>query len=315
MTAQPTETAAPVLSSVIARDLSLLYRSENPETRSIAVDGATFAIATGEILAVVGETGSGKSTLAKAVALTAGTGVPGAPIISGGGLSVLGTEVRTISARRRDRLGLFVGYVPQEAGDRLEPRWTIEENVAGPIFARDRRFDPDEAGQAVATMIDAVRLPLSMLPKFPHELSKGQRQRVAIARALVLEPRLLVADDPTAGIDATVRSAILDNILALQRSRGFSALIVTADLAEVRRVSNRVAVMHRGVFVGIGEVDAVIANPRHPYVVDLARTLERTALPARAPVRRSPALPRAAGSRARKTAVVTTATPPGEDTM
>lgn len=264
-------TAEPIVS---ARDLSLLYPSTNPQTRSIAVNGLTFDIGPGEVLAVVGETGSGKSSLAKAVALEADLADPDSPKISGGGLEVIGTQLRGISARKRDRLGLYVGYLRQEAGDFLEPRLTIGENVAEPIFSRDRRFDQEEAGAAVATLIDAVRLPLSTMNKYPHELSKGQRQRVAIARAMILEPRVLVADDPTAGIDVTVRAAILDIIVSLQRERGFSALVVTADLSEVRRISNRVAIMHRGIIVGIGDLEEVLADPRHPYVRDLARSLD-----------------------------------------
>jgi ABC-type dipeptide/oligopeptide/nickel transport system ATPase component len=252
----------------------LLYPSSNPQTRSVAVNGLTFDIAPGELLAVVGETGSGKSTLAKAVALHADTSAADSPRLSGGGLEVLGTQVRGISSRRRDRLALHVGYLRQEAGDFLEPRLTIGENVAEPIFSRDRDFDQDEAGEAVATLIDAVRLPLSAMNMYPHELSKGQRQRVAIARAMILAPQLLVADDPTAGIDVTVRAGILDTIVALQRERGFSALVVTADLGEVRRVSTRVAIMHHGIIVGIGPLEEVLGDPRHPYVKALVRSLE-----------------------------------------
>jgi len=262
--------------AVAARDLSVRYHSDNPETRSIAVDGVSFDIRQGEVLAVVGETGSGKSTLAKAIALQADRRDEESPIIHGGGVTVLGHQVRGIGHRTRDRLGLYVGYLPQEAGDRLQPRLTVGENVAEPIFARDRRFDQREAGEAVATLIDAVRLPLSAMNQYPHELSKGQRQRVAIAKALILEPRLLVADDPTAGIDVTVRGAILDILVSLQQQRRFSALIVTADLNEVKRVSDRVAVMHRGVVVGYGPLDAVLADPIHPYVRGLAASVHST---------------------------------------
>ncbi len=259
--------------AVRARDLSLRYPSANPETRSVAVAGVSFDIAPGEVLAVVGETGSGKSTLARAVALQADRAAEDSPLITGGTLEVLGEQVRRIGRRHRDRLAIGVGYLRQEAGDHLEPRLTVGENVAEPIFSRDRRFDQDEAGQAVATLIDAVRLPLSAMNKYPHELSKGQRQRVAIARSLILEPALLVADDPTAGIDVTVRAAILDTIVDLQRERSFSALIVTADLGEVRRVSTRVAVMHRGIFVGVGDLETVLAEAHHPYVKGLAESL------------------------------------------
>jgi ABC-type glutathione transport system ATPase component len=263
--------AAPV---VRARDLSLRYRSRNPETRSVAVNGVSFDVRAGEVLAIVGETGSGKSTLAKAIALHAETSEEISPLISGGSLEVMGTELRGISNRKRDRLGLKIGYLPQEGGDFLEARLTIGENIAEPIFSRDRRFDQDEAGHAVATLIDAVRLPLGTMNKYPHELSKGQRQRIAIARAMILEPTLLIADDPTAGIDVTVRSAILDIIVTLQLERSFSAIVVTADLGEVRRVSNRVAVMHRGMIAAIGDVDEVFADPHHPYVKGLAHSLD-----------------------------------------
>lgn len=260
--------------AVTVRDLSLRYPSSNPATRGIAVNGVSFDIAPGEVLAVVGETGSGKSTLAKAIALEADLAAEDSPDITGGSLTVLGSAVRGISRRKRDQLRLKVGYLRQEAGDFLEPRLTVGENVAEPIFARDRKFDPELAGRAVATLVDAVRLPLSAMNKYPHELSKGQRQRVAIARAMILEPTLLIADDPTAGIDVTVRSIVLDILVSLQKERAFSALIVTADLGEVRRVSTRVAVMHRGIIVGVGDLETVLGDPRHPYVAGLARSLD-----------------------------------------
>jgi len=259
--------------TVSARDLSLRYPSRNPETRSVAVDGVSFEIAPGEVLTVVGESGSGKSTLAKAVALQAETGAYGSPLYSGGQLSVLGTNLRGVSRRKRDHLSVTVGYLPQDAGNHLNGRLTIGENIAEPIFVRDRRFNQREAAEAVATLIDTVRLPLSIMNRYPHELSKGQRQRVAIARAMILEPQLLVADDPTAGIDVNVRAAILDLFVELQAQRSFSALLVTADLVAVQRVATKVAVMHRGNLVGIGELGNVLSTPWHPYVKGLADSL------------------------------------------
>ena len=266
--------------AVVASDLTLRYRSPSQATRGIAVDGADLEIPMGSILAVVGETGSGKSTLARAVALHADVRDERAPEITGGSLSVLGKELRGISARGRSRLGLRVGYLRQEAGQHLAPRLTVEENIIEPILTVDRRFDRTEAGVAAASLLDAVRLPLRLLDAMPHELSKGQRQRVAIARSLVLEPELLVADDPTAGIDVTVRGQILDVIADIQQERAFAALIVTADLGEVRRIASRVAVMMRGRIVGLGELDDVLNDPFHPYVRRLAQSLQATsALP------------------------------------
>jgi ABC-type glutathione transport system ATPase component len=259
--------------AVIADDLSIGYETRRSDSGRRAVNGVSFSIAQGEILGVIGETGSGKSTLAAAVAGLAGTGAPGAPHISGGSLTVLGQQLRGLTPRARDKLTLRIGYVPQDAGAGLSARLTVGENVAEPIYSRDRRFDQREAGAAVATLIDAVRLPLSIMNSYPHELSRGQRQRVAIAKALVLDPTLLVADDPTSGIDVTVRGPILDIIHDLQRDRSFSALIVSHTMSEVRRFSTRVAVMHRGVFVGIGPIDDVLTEPQHEYIEGLGRAI------------------------------------------
>jgi len=260
--------------AVKASDLSLRYNSPSQITRTVAVDGADLEIRRGELLAVVGETGSGKSTLARAVALQVEVrGDVRSPIIHGGSLTVLGHEVRGMRRRARARLSRRVGYLRQEAGQHLAPRLSVEENIIEPIFQIDERFDRHEAGAIAATLLDAVHLPLSMLSAMPHELSKGQRQRVAIARSLVLEPDVLVADDPTAGIDVTVRGQILDVIARLQRRRSFAALIVTADLAEVRRITDTLAVMHRGRIVGIGPIDTVFDDPFHPYVRRLGESL------------------------------------------
>jgi peptide/nickel transport system ATP-binding protein len=265
--------AGPRTFAVSADDLSIRYDARGAGPEYQAVSGVTFELAEGEILALIGETGSGKSTLAKAVAGMAGNGDSGSPVITGGALNVLGQPMRALSRRRRDNVTLRVGYVPQDAGALLDPRLTVGENVADPIYSRDPHFDQLDAGIAVATLIDAVRLPLTAMNKHPHELSRGQRQRVAIARALILEPAMLVADDPTAGIDVTARGAILDIIKDLHDQRKFSAIVVSHTVGEVRRFSDRVAIMHRGVIVGIGGVDEVLDAPQHEYVEGLTRAL------------------------------------------
>lgn len=260
-------THAPKHSGVAVRaaDLSLAYSDGRP-----AVSGATFEVPIGGILGVVGEAGSGKSTLARAVAAQSLPGEGEAPHITGGLLQVLGEELRSTTSRRLDRLSLKVGYLPQDGGSTLEPHLTIGENVADPIYRRDRRFDRLEAGAAVATLIDAVRLPLAVMNKFPHELSRGQRQRIALARALILEPTLLVADDPTMGVDVLVRGRILTVIADLQRERAFSALVIGHDLRELRTMTEQIAVLHAGLLVGYGQVDDVLSHPLHPYVDRLA---------------------------------------------
>ncbi len=253
--------------AVRADDLTLGYGDDD-----VAVSGVSFEIPLDGILGVVGEAGSGKSTLARAVAAQSVPGEREAPHIVGGRLQVLGREVRDLSPRRHDKLMLKVGYLPQDGGSTLEPHLTVGENVAAPIYQRDEHYDRHTAGVLVAQLVDAVRLPLGVMAKMPHELSRGQRQRIALARALILEPNLLVADDPTMGVDVLVRGRILTVIADLQRERAFSALVIGHDLRELRTMTEQIAVMHEGMFVGYGQVDEVLDAPLHPYVEALAAT-------------------------------------------
>ncbi|WP_166871441.1 MULTISPECIES: ATP-binding cassette domain-containing protein [unclassified Salinibacterium] len=255
--------------AVAASDLSMQY----PGERMLAVNGVSFGVRRGEILAVVGEAGAGKSTLLRALAGQVKAGEAGLPEIVGGDLTVLGVPMRSLRRRKREWLAMAVGFLPQDAGSGLTPHLTVGENVAEPIYSRDQKFDRLEAGTAVATLIDAVRLPLGVMGKFPHELSRGQRQRVALAKALILEPELLVADDPTMGVDVMVRGPIFDVIRDLQQDREFSAVVVGHDVRELRRMTDKVAVMQGGVIVGFGGIEQVLRNPHHPYVESLARTL------------------------------------------
>lgn len=256
--------------AVRARDLTLRYRAGVGRPGVAAITGLNLDIAAGETLAVIGGAGSGKSTVARAIAGYTSRSVEGGVEVAGGLLEVLGIDVRTLGRHGDDHLAVRVGYVPQDAGLVLDPHLTIAENVALPLFLRDRAFSRKKAGGIAAEAIDAMHLTLATMPKFPHELSRGQRQRVAIARALVLEPELLVADEATAGIDATVRGMILAHLAEVQRQRGFAAFIVSSEIGEVRRLAGRLAVLHRGELVGLGSVDDVLDDPRHPYVHRLA---------------------------------------------
>lgn len=261
---------------VSARDVSIAYRSNT--SGFLAVRGVTLELAPGEMLGIVGESGAGKTTLAMAIAGLAGGGRrgDGTPQVSGGQLEVLGTRVRRIGGRARDRLTLRVGFLRQDGAERLSPLLTVAENVAEPIFLRDRRFNTREAADAVATVVDSVHLPLGVMNKLPHQLSSGQRQRVALARALVLEPELLVADEPTRGVDAGVRNGVLDALVDLHRKRDFAAILVSSDLAVISRATSRVAVMQHGVIIGLDQIDGLLESPEDPYLKGLARA-RRTA--------------------------------------
>jgi ABC-type glutathione transport system ATPase component len=284
--------------AVVADDVSIEYRASGGGRPIRAVDGVSFRVAQGDILAVLGGAGSGKSTLAAAIAGHLATHREGDAAarrhIVGGELRVLGQPVRHLRAgsRRRTRLTGLIGYLPQDAADRLSPDLTVGETIAEPIYARDRRFDRKEAGLMVARLVDAVHLPLGVMRATTWELSSGQRQRVALARALILEPQLLVADEPARGVDVLVRQAVLEALTNLHRDRRFSAVVVSSDLREARALADRVAVLSQSRLVGLGTFDEVLDDPVDPYV----RTLAATA--ARAVKRPAPASRRSAADHA-----------------
>jgi len=261
--------------AVVVDDLSVRYGPGTGRGHAIALTGVSLSIVSGGTLAVVGEAGSGKSTLARAIAGLTDRSRQGGPQICGGGLRVLGIDVRHLRPRDADELALRVGYVPQDSALVLDPHLTVGENVAVPLWERNAKLTRRTVGGIVAEAIDAMHLTLATISRYPYELSRGQRQRVALARALVLDPDLVVADEPTSGVDATVRSSILDHLAEVQRRRGFTAFVVSSEIGEVRRLSDRLAVLHRGTIVGMGSVDEVLGTPTHPYTEGLAALAHR----------------------------------------
>ena len=260
---------------IVASDLTIEYPAHGASSAFVAVRGFTLTLGRGEVLGLLGESGSGKSTLAKVLSgADSGSGHGDVRAqITGGQASVQGYPLRRISRRKLAKMTFGVGMLSQNAAATLPASLTVADIVSEPILERDRRYNQAALETAVATMVDAVRLPLSLLGKYPYELSSGQRQRVALARALVFGPSLLIADEPTAGVDALVRNDIVDLIGELQRERAFSAVLISNDLAVLRRVADRIGVMHEGVLVGLGGIDEVFDNPWHPYVAELAAAL------------------------------------------
>jgi ABC-type glutathione transport system ATPase component len=263
---------------IVLSDLSLEYPPHGASPAHVALRGVTFTIAPGEVLGLLGSAGSGKSTLAKVLAGVAFDPREAEvnPVITGGEATVLGHRLRGLPRRKLPEYRFHVGYLPQDAAATLPPDLTVAELVGEPILERDRRYNRRALQTRVATMVDAVRLPLGYLDKFPYELSGGQRQRVALARSLVLGPSVLIADEPTAGIDLTVRDAVAQLISELRdrEHHSFAALIISHDLPVLRRTADRIAVLDRGELAALGTIDEVFDDPTHPYVMALAGALD-----------------------------------------
>ncbi len=224
-----------------------------------AVDDVSLTIGPGECVGLVGESGCGKSTLVKLITRLLDP--------SAGRIVFDGRDIGGVPAARFARAPerALIQMVFQDPTDSLNPRFTARDTIADPI----RRLGRARGGAAVSTRVrelaDMVGLPEALLGRFPHQLSGGQRQRVGIARALALEPKLLVLDEPTSALDVSVQAVILKLLDDLRRRLGISYLFVSHDLAVVRLMADRVAVMYLGRVVEAGPVDRVLGSPRHPY--------------------------------------------------
>jgi peptide/nickel transport system ATP-binding protein len=234
---------------------------------TVAVNGVSFFILPGEIYGLVGGSGAGKSTVARLILrlLPATTGQ----------VQVDGREILGLGARDLRRLRRRIQMVAQDPFQALHPGMSVRELVAEPLeihrvgARRGRTKLVTHALEEVA-LSPAARF----LDRYAHDLSGGQLQRVAIARAMVLEPSLLVADEPTSMLDASVQLEILNVLRALRDAKRLSALLITHDLAVARYACNRVGVMRAGEIVEEGPVEQLIAEPRHPYTRALLKASE-----------------------------------------
>jgi oligopeptide/dipeptide ABC transporter ATP-binding protein len=225
------------------------------------VDGVSLEIAAGETLGIVGESGCGKSTLAKAVL---GLVKPVQGTVSVDGQNPAGLSGSALLAFRRN-----VQMVFQDPYASLSPRRTILQSLLEPLEVHHIGSDyADRIARAEATL-DAVGLDQVSLRRYPHEFSGGQRQRIGIARAIIADPKLVILDEPVSALDISVRAQVINLLADIQRARNVGYMFIGHDLALMRHVTDRVAVMYLGRVVELGTTAEIFDNPQHPYTRSL----------------------------------------------
>jgi len=244
----------PVGGGLLAR---LVSRGEPPVVR--AVDDVSFDIRRGEVFGLAGESGSGKSTVGRLVLRlldpTAGT------------VRFDGTDLGGLDPDQLRRLRRRMQVIFQDPLAALNPRMTVGEAIAHPLEIHEPGLPPADRRRRVLDMLSAVGLDPAdeFFDKYPHQISGGQRQRIVIARGLVTRPELVVADEPIAMADVSVRALLLDVMMRLKEELGLTYLFITHDLATAKYVCDRIAILYLGRIVEMGPVSEVYAHPRHPY--------------------------------------------------
>ena len=232
--------------------------SSRPKLAVRAVDGVSFSLRKGEMLALVGESGSGKTTTAQSILRLVEP--------ESGTIRFLGEDISKVSSRRMRTLRRHAQLLFQDPYESLDPRFRVRATVEEPLLVHNEGGGHAEREQRVREALTRAGLtpPELFIDRYPHELSGGQRQRVAIAASLVLDPQLLLADEPVSMLDVSVRAGILALLDGLRQS-GLGILMITHDLSTAAHYADRIAVMYLGRIVEEGPAREVVTNPKHPY--------------------------------------------------
>jgi len=242
------------------RNLCVSFPGRGFRARPLEVlHGIDIAVEPGETLGIVGESGSGKTTIGRAVL--------GLVKPTAGSILFEGTDITHLSKSARRAISHQIQVVFQDPYTSLNPSMTIGDILTEPLTVRG--MSAADARRRVRELLDRVELPADAVERLPREFSGGQRQRVAIARALAPEPRVIVCDEPVSALDLSTQSRVLDLFIEIQRQTGVAYLFVSHDLAVVRHISHRVAVMWKGEIVEQGSTSRVTSTPEHPYTKQL----------------------------------------------
>ena len=242
----------------VKRDLAAAIHRE-PHKQVVAVDGVSLSVRHGEMLALIGESGCGKTSTAQAILRmidpTSGT------------IEVGGRDITHLKSSELRPIRKTMQMVYQDPYESLDPRFRVRRAVEEPLLIHDMAGSAEERERAIVDALERVEMvPADLfMDRYPHELSGGQRQRVAIAASLVLEPKLLLADEPVSMLDVSVRAGILSLLYRLRRDGDMGIVMITHDLSTAAHFADRIAVMYLGRIVEEGPAREVVGNPQHPY--------------------------------------------------
>ena len=255
------------------KDLKVEFRIEDGVVR--AVNGLSYGLSAGETVAILGESGSGKSVSAQAI-----MGIIDSPpgFITGGSVKFEGRELLTMGDEERRKIrGNDIGMVFQDALSALNPVYSVGWQI-GEMFRMHRGMSRKEAKAESLRLMERVKIPdaAKRLRAYPFEFSGGMRQRIMIAMSIALDPKVLIADEPTTALDVTVQAQVMDLLAELQTDYGMGLILITHDLGVVAEVADRVIVMYAGRGVEKGTLKEVFGQPAHPYTEGLMRSVPRS---------------------------------------